>query len=175
MTMQIGLPARGTYTLAASAANLAALLGYVDDEASGKSWRLVKAKTAITDGSGKAVNFTITGGVISWKVALTSTLKSLVVAGIIDPNLATTVDLPLSSYFWVQRKGDCLAWCASTVTGVTNMLVTITTTAGYLGKGTYAGAAATAFVGDQSATLGHPIGVFATAAARVNVRLENIY
>ncbi len=175
-TSQIGLPARGGYIPIASAANLLALLGYRDDEATGKSWRLVKAGAAITDGAGKAVNYTITAGVISWKVTLTNTLKSLTVAGIIDPTLATTVDLPISSIFWVQREGSAACWCHTTVTATSNMLGTLATAtagAGYLGKISYA--AATSAVADQSATLGHPLAAFVTTATRVNVALRGIY
>ncbi len=172
-TNQIGLPARGAYVLAANAANLMAILGYRDDEADGKSWRLVKAKTPITDGPGKAVNFLITAGAISWKVALTATLGSLVVAGIIDPTMATTVDLPVSAVFWVQRAGEALAWCHTTVTATTNGLTTITTTAGYLGKAVFVHA--TSAIIDQKTVIGHAQAAFATVASRVKVRLDNIY
>lgn len=170
---QVGLPPRGGYILAANAANLMALLGYRDDAPDGNSWRLVKAKTAITDGPGKTVTFTITAGTIAWKVALSATLGSLVVAGVIDPTMATTVDLPMSSVFWVQRAGEALAWCATTVTAAGNGLTTVSTTAGYLGKAIFPHA--TSAIIDQKSVVGHAQAAFVTVAARVKVRLDNIY
>ncbi len=151
---------------------LEAALGYQDDTAPGHSWRLVKAKTAITAPANKLHVFTVTAGAISWAVKLSSTLSTQNAAGVGDPGASGNA--AAGDYYWLQRRGEPGIFGLSTITAIGNLVGSKTTTLGSIGK--YALPAATSAVVDQvSKPVGVALAAFATVATPVKVRLINIH
>lgn len=162
---------RGTYVAAADAGAFLPALGYQDDDPNGDSWRLVKAKTAITSPANKVLVFTVTAGTISWACALSDTLSSANVAGVGDPGVTAT--LAAGDVFWVQRRGVAEIYPLTTVTAVGNLVGTKTTTAGSVGKLVIN--AATSAVVDQSNAIGKALEAMVTVATPISIRLMNIH
>ncbi len=162
---------RGKIYAATANSVLTGALGYQDDEANGDSWRLVKAKTAITAPANKLMTFVVTGGAIAWTAALSAALSSLNVAGVGDPT--ATGNAAAGDFFWVKRRGEVGCFALSTVTAVGNMVGSKTTTGGSIGK--LALPAATSAVVNQAACIGVALAVFATVATPVKIRLANIH
>ncbi len=151
---------------------LEATLGYQDDEASGgDSWRLVKAKTAITAPANKLHVFTVTGGAISFAVKLSSTLSTPNACGVGDPG--ATGNAAAGDYYWLKRRGVVGIFGLSTVTAIGNLVGSKTTTLGSVGKMVIVGATSATI--DQSNAVGKALAAFVTVATPVKVRLMNIH
>jgi len=162
---------RGKIYAATANSVLTGALGYQDDEANGDSWRLVKAKTAITAPANKLLTFLVTAGAISYSAALTATLNSPNVVGVGDPT--ATGNAAAGDFFWAKRRGEVGIFALSTVTAVGNLVGSKTTTAGSVGKLVIT--AATSAVIDQSNAIGKALAAFVTVATAVKVRLMNIH
>ncbi len=151
---------------------LTGALGYQDDVANGDSWRLVKAKTAITAPANKLHVYTVTGGAISWACKLSSTLSSQNVAGVGDPDASGNATA--GDFYWLKRRGEVGVFSLTTVTAIGNLVGTKTTTLGSMGK--FLLPAATSAVVDQvSKAIGVALAVIVTVATPVKVRLINIH
>ncbi len=160
----------GAYLKAADATGLSNVLGYRSDRANGDSWRLVKAKTAITAPAKKVMVYTVTGGTISWAVAPSALLNSLAVAGVADENLAAT-SLAAGDYFWVKREGVTSVKAATSV-GLGEPVGTITTTAGTVAEIVIP--SATSAIKNQLAIIGIAVSAQVTTTAVAIIRLRNI-
>jgi len=170
MRLNAQLFARGTKVAAASASGYEAALGYQDDLPNGESWRLVKAKTAITAPAKKLLRFVVTAGAISWSVAPTSTAGDLQVAGVGDPDLSG--DVAAGDLLWVQRRGEPEI---KSVTGLAagEVVTSVTTTAGSVGE--LALNAATGAVVNQMRGIGIALSAHSTTTSTAKVRLTNIH
>lgn len=146
-------------------------LGYQEDVANGDSWRLVKARTAITAPANKLHAFLVTGGGITWTVKLSSTLSTQNAAGVGDP--AASGNAAAGDYYWVQRRGVVGIFGLSTITAIGNLVGSKTTTLGSIGK-LSTNAATSAVVDQVSKAVGVALAVFATVATPVKVRLIQI-
>lgn len=161
---------RGQKVLSAAAYGMQNIVGYVDTDADGTEWRLVKAKTAITAPAGKTLVGTITGGALTYNVSLSNTAGSLLVVGIGDTRLSGNV--AAGDLFWAQRTGDVEVKSATTLNNVGEMAQTITTTAGSIGELTLN--AATGAVVNQARAIGRVVRVHSTTTVSTKIRLQNI-
>lgn len=152
--------------------SLSQLLGDKYEAGDGKTYRLVKAKTAITAPAKKCLVFTVTGGAISWSCGLSSGLDDYNVAGVGDNDLAGNV--AAGTYFLAHcgdgDEVDVIPAASGIAAG--DALGTTTTTAGSIAK--VAIAATTAGIVDMSKHFARALEASTTSLAAISVQLRNI-